>query len=158
MSDKLLITGGGGAPTEHVDEVVKACDSLLAVLCDAAHGWRIAAEAIADETLAARMLELANEKEEFAGQLSEIILSRSGEIPHDHTGRGKLLNWWLELRASMSHGNPATILGICHTGSKALVHEYDRALKTVAEPLVHDVLVYQARRVEAAEEWLASVA
>lgn len=157
MSDFPLLAGDS-RQDDATDHVVEVCDRLLAVLFDAAHGWRIAAEAIADDDLSAKMLEQAREKEDFAVQLAEIMLHRAGAIPHDHTGRGRLLNWWLELRAALSHGKPETILGICHTGSKALVREYDLALKAIADQQVHDILVSQARRVEQAEEWLAAIA
>lgn len=157
MSDVPLLASERLGPNDHVDPIVLTCDRLLAVLCDASHGWRIAAAAIDDEELAGQMLEMATEKEGFAVTLAEIILQRAGEIPHDHTGRGALLNWWLELRAAMTHGKRDTILRICHTGSKALVREYERALKGTSDPAVHDVLVYQARRVERGEEWLASI-
>lgn len=140
-------------------DAVSVCARLTAVLADASHGWRVAADALSgEEQLAERLRDIARRREDFAVELSNVVSGRSGTVgDNPHTLSGTLRTWWLEIRASMSHGDRTAILNVCRSGSRAAVAEYDRALGTALPDPIREIIVRQANELRATGQWLRTI-
>jgi uncharacterized protein (TIGR02284 family) len=134
-----------------------ACNRLVAVLLDAANGWRVAADGVDDHALATHMQELAGRREEFAAALDNIIASMSKSVGVERNTRTQLLAWRLEARAATSHGDKAAILRVCRLGNRAIIKEYGDALRVTMPNSLSDMIAQQANEVRRTGDWLASI-
>lgn len=133
---------------------VSVCRRLVAVLGDAAHGWRVGAEQIADPELTERMREIARRREVFAVELSNVVSGRSGQVVDEHTATGRILTWWLEIRALTAHDKTAAVLKVCRRGSRSLLGEYEQALDTALPEPIRAIVVRQFDDIAATAGWL----
>ena len=132
---------------------ISVCNRLAAALADAAHGWRVAAEAVEAE-LGEEMVTIARRREGFATELSNVVSGRSGEVVEDHTKSGRLLTWWLEIRASTARDKTLAVLKVCQTGSHALRREYAHAMDTALPEPIRAMVAHQLTDIEATAAWV----
>lgn len=135
---------------------VTVCSRLVAVLKDAAHGWRVAADSVAHEEIADHMRATAHRREEFAIELSNVIAGRSGAVTDRHTASGHLLSWWLEVRALTARDTTRAVLKVCQSGSRAAQNEYRHALDAALPDPIREIVVRQFDEIEATGRWLSA--
>ncbi len=133
---------------------ISVCQRLAAVVHDAALGWHAAADAVEDTKLREEMLKVAQRREEFGAELSNVISGRSGEVGEHHTAQGTLMRWWIEARSAIGKPSQAAILRVCRAGSRTMQDEYDQALDTSLPDPIRQIIVHQSTEIISTAHWL----
>ena len=67
---------------------------------------------------------------------------------------GRMLTWWLEIRAVTARDTTPAVLKVCQTGSHALRREYGQAMDTALPDPIREVIARQLTDIEATARWV----
>jgi len=119
-----------------------ALNPLLAACCDAASGWRAAADRVADPRLRRLMRDFGRERRDFHCEIRAQVLRLGGEPAGGGTIRGALHRGWM--RAT---GAP-DVLSQCIVGETEALRRYADVLRREPPPDVREILQRHHGRIE----------
>lgn len=104
-------------------------NDLLTVLHDSREGFRTAADAIEDGDYAALFEEYAQQREQMAAELSNLIVRYHGEPVENGSVAGSLHRAWINIKAAATQGDDS-ILAECDLGEESALKTYQDVLTT----------------------------
>jgi uncharacterized protein (TIGR02284 family) len=130
------------------DSVVDRLRDLVQVNIDSAEGFRNAAEAIDDKTLASDFRVWAADRTRQADDLARYVEMNDESAPEERSWGAALHQTWLDLRAAVSAGDAHAVLAEAERGEDHIKSMYEEVLKDTAGSGVNDVLQRQYKSVK----------
>lgn len=116
-------------------DIVDKLQDLIALNLDGAAGCREAAEAIDDPAIADTLCAIAEERRVQAGALQTLVGLNDEEPRTAGSALGAAHRYWLDLRATLSGGDPQVVLTEAERGESKLEEAYQEAMRlTVGSP------------------------
>lgn len=132
----------------NTDEVL---NNLLAAAQDSLKGYQTAADAVEDGRLAALLQQFAQQREQMAIELANLILHYGGTPQEKGTLTGAIHRVWINIKAAVTSGDRA-ILAEAVVGEKATLEAYQEALAEALPDDVREVVREQMSLVRLAHE------
>lgn len=124
---------------------------LVQINRDSASGFREAAEAVAEKSLASDFRVWAADRTRQANELATYLQDET-EIPEEESWLASLHQTWLKLRAAMSSGDAYAVLAEAERGEDQIKEKYEEVLKDTAGSAVNDILQRQYASVKAVHD------
>lgn len=133
-------------------ETINFLQELIQINVDSRDGFRQAAQDIDDMTISQMFLQLADERDQNANQLSQYV-----ELNHEEPNRSgsfaaALHRSWMSLRELLSTDNTHAVLEEAERGEDQIKAAYEHAIKETAGSAVNDVLLNQYAKVKTAHD------
>lgn len=114
-------------PTEH--DIASTLNQLIETCMDGKEGFTAAAEAVSDSTLRRELLDLSQQREEFAADLQSHV-ALLGEKPEQKGSvSGALHRGWINIKAAINTRDKYAVLSECERGEDSAVDAYRHALQ-----------------------------
>jgi uncharacterized protein (TIGR02284 family) len=137
--------------------VIPVLNHLIEVCRNGQYGFRQGAEAVNDQHLAAILLGLSEQREQFAAQLRYQV-SLNGGRPEDHgTLAGALHRRWIDLRSTVAPRVEHVVIAECERGERFALKAYSTALEAALPAPVRKTLEDQYLQIRAAQQLVASL-
>jgi uncharacterized protein (TIGR02284 family) len=125
------------------DRALRALHDVAAALNDAAEGYAKAAKAVHETDLSNRLVDLSNEREQFARELEDAIQQSGGSRRFDLHEGGILHHGWVDLEQTSRPKQKTEILQQCIDGETGTVKHFDHALSYDLRAEVRNILARQ---------------
>ena len=122
--------------------LIDLLDDLIELNRDAYTGYTTAAEGIDSDVYRQILTDHADERQQFAAELSEIVKQYGGVPPESGNALGALHRAWIQLKNALTSGDRA-ILAECSQAETVLTNQYKHAVRQPVPADVHDVLTKQ---------------
>ena len=122
-------------------QTIGKLQELIRVGIDSTEGFRQAAETTRSPALRDLFQTLAEERRNFAEELSAHVRGNDVDPVDKGTYLAKLHRWWLDVRGSLANDNGYALLAEIERGEDAIKHAYEEVLKETAGSPVNDVLL-----------------
>lgn len=139
--------------TSNQTEVI---NDLLRINLDRVEGYEKAAGQTRDEDQDLRRIfqAMANQSQEFAGELRKLVYQDGGEPENNSTVAGKIYRTWMDLKVVFSGKDRKSILSSCEFGEDAALKAYRTALgdPDLTSPNLRMLLTDQETKLKAAHD------
>jgi uncharacterized protein (TIGR02284 family) len=144
-----------GAPPR--DETHRTLGAILQACDDGQHGYRTAAEDVADQGCRLMFNHYAEQRAEFTRALLEALQglgvpSIGGSSPAAAVHRG-----WMGARAALTQGSAKAVLAECRRGEDAALRTYRAALRADLPPAIRELVQDQYEAVKKARDEVSTL-
>jgi len=129
-------------------KTARAMHDLVATCQDAAEGYAKAAKGLHDRSLSDRLTQTSAEREAFASDLGEIVITVGGQARNDLHEGGILHRGWVDLEARIRPKTQHDILQDCLRGDTGTLKHYDHVLQQELPDEARTVVERQRAAVE----------
>ncbi|MCW3090828.1 MAG: hypothetical protein JWP81_1897 [Ferruginibacter sp.] len=121
------------------EKLIEVINDLIQINNDRVTGYeKAAAESKKlDVDLQAIFLSMANDSRKYAAELTQEVVKCGGEPAKGNTGKGKIYQVWMDVKATFSGYDRQTILESCEFGEDTIQRAYSAALASDAEMDAH---------------------
>lgn len=133
-------------------ETINFLQELIQINVDSRDGCRQAAQDIDDMTISQMFLQMADEREQQATQLSQYVELNNEEANRAGSFAAALHRSWMSLRELLSTDNTYAVLEEAERGEDQIKAAYEHAIKETAGSAVNDVLLNQYAKVKLAHD------
>lgn len=120
---------------------------LIETCRDSERGYRAAASLIEGPTLKAKLLEMADERARFAGELLPHAQRLGGDEAADGTQAAAIHRRWMELKARLSPHDDHVVFAEVLRGDQVTLRTYETALQELLPSTVREIVETQASKV-----------
>ena len=131
---------------------------LIETCLDSERGYRAAAALVEGPTLKAKLLEMADERAQFALELMPHAQRLGGDAAADGTRAAAVHRRWMEFKARVMPHNDAAVFGEVLRGDEVTLRTYESALNEVLPATVRDLVEAQEKKVRAVHQQLQELA
>lgn len=139
-----------------ISNQTEVINDLLRINLDRVEGYEKAASQTRDEDQDLRRIfqAMANQSQEFAGELRKHVYQDGGQPENNTTTAGKLYRTWMDLKIAFTGKDRKAILSSCEFGEDAALKAYRTALKDpdMSSPDLRMVLTEQETKLRAAHD------
>jgi uncharacterized protein (TIGR02284 family) len=129
-------------------EVIGTLNRLIATCKDGEKGFRACADDMEDSYLKSAFLARADECEEAARELQQLVRSAGGKSEKSSSMSGALHRRWVDMKAMVTGKDTVAILRECERGEKVALSTYQSALKRNLPENVRAVVEKQTKGVQ----------
>lgn len=113
------------------DEITDRLNELIQVCRDGERGFETAANDVQNSELETMFRGYAKQRAGFARELQAEV-ERLGGKPSDSAHAGSVVHRaWMNVKSSLSGGDPATLIAACESGEDSALAAYDQAAHAV---------------------------
>jgi uncharacterized protein (TIGR02284 family) len=134
-------------PTAITTEIRDVLNKLIEACLDGEQGFEAAAEAVTEASLKTELMQYSRQRLEFAGDLQRLLASIGEEPAHHGSMAGKMHRGWMNLKQTVSGGNPHAVLVECERGEDSAVQAYQKALDEPLPQPISELIESQYRDV-----------
>lgn len=131
-------------------------NDLLRINLDRVEGYEKAASQTRDEDQDLRRIfqSMANQSQEFAGELRKYVAQEGGEPENNSSAAGKIYRTWMDLKVVFTGKDRKAILSSCEFGEDAALKAYRTALgdPDLSSPDLRMALTDQETKLKAAHD------
>ncbi len=110
--------------------------TLVTTLTDGFDGYRLAADKVENQTLAAIFRDFAAQRDIFASRLISMAEHEGTDIEVDGSALASVHRTWMSLKDAVTGSDPSSLLETCITGEEHAASVYQDALgQPISEPL-----------------------
>jgi uncharacterized protein (TIGR02284 family) len=125
---------------------------LIQTCRDGERGFRYAANHVRDATVKSLFLEIASQRDEFAGEILPHAQRLGGATEPDGSMVGALHRGWMTIKDTMGVHDDATIIREAERGERTALAAYEDALNGMLPPTARDVIERQCAQVRHSHE------
>ncbi len=125
---------------------------LIQTCRDGERGFRYAANHVRDATVKSLFLEIASQRDEFAGEILPHAQRLGGAMEPDGSVAGALHRGWMTIKDTMGVHDDAAIIREAERGERAALAAYEDALNGMLPPTARDVIERQCAHVRHSHE------
>jgi uncharacterized protein (TIGR02284 family) len=133
-------------------EIVNVLKGLVEICKDGQQGYKDAADDIKDEELAKIMLNYSNQREKFAFEIRDIIVSFGSQADMLGNTFGVVHRLWMDIRFGIAGNGTEAIFRECLRGEKAALRRYRDVLKSDLPEDIHKKVTRQYEEINEAHE------
>lgn len=133
-------------------ETINYLQELIQINVDSRDGFRQAAQDIDDMTISQLFLQLADEREQQATQLSQYVELNQEAPNRSGSFAAALHRSWMSLRELLTTDNTKAILEEAERGEDQIKSAYENAIRETSGSAVNDVLLRQYAKVKTAHD------
>src|ERR1700722_2723781 len=123
--------------------VRSALESLMDICRDGSKGYEVAASAVKDSSLKAKLMQYSMQRDEFALQLEDSIAAL-GEPAWDHGSiAGSLHRAWIGVKGALTSHDSHAVLSECERGEDSAIEAYQQAISPELPSPVRDMVELQ---------------
>jgi uncharacterized protein (TIGR02284 family) len=124
-------------------QTIRTLNELIIVSRDGEKGFRICAEYVRDEHLKILFLERARSCAQAVDELQAIVRELGGEPAHEGSAFGTMHRRWVDVLATFSSDDDATIVAECERGEDYALEIYRNALDDHLPDFVRRIVLQQ---------------
>jgi uncharacterized protein (TIGR02284 family) len=130
------------------DATVGRLQDLLSINIDSQRGFEEAAETTNDPELKNLFRDFSQRRAHNAAELRQCISAAGKQPTNTGSVSATLHRWWIDAKQAVTGKDAGSILTEAERGEDSIKHEYESALKDVADVGVRDVVERQYRNVK----------
>jgi len=135
---------------EVLNHLIEACR-------DGEMEFRSAADHVEDPAVRTLLLQMADERAQYAAELLPHAQRLGGAAPHDGTSMGSLRRHWIDIKSMLRPHNAHTILVEVARGDRVTVDSYRDAIEGMLPPDTRDLVEQQYSRLQKEHDRIAEV-
>ena len=124
-------------------QTIRTLNELIIVSRDGEKGFRVCAEHVRDEQLKTLFLERASACAQAADELQNVVRELGGEPAREGSVFGTLHRRWVNVRATFTGDDDATIVAECERGEDYALEIYRNALDDHLPDFVRRIVLQQ---------------
>jgi len=124
-------------------------NDLIESCRDAARGFHNAATLVIDPTLRTLLLELADERSAFAGELEPHAQRLGGAAAGEGTAAAAVHRGWMDVKSVLTSHDDQAVMAEVRRGDAVTVRAFANAIAGMLPPSIRDVVERQERRIHA---------
>ena len=113
----------------HRDDTIDTLNELIETCRDGEEGFRKAAEAIDDSTLAERFIDYSARRGRFAQELAAEVRRLGGDPETKGSPSGAMHRGWMNLKSAVTGDDTGAVIAECERGEDAALERYEDALE-----------------------------
>lgn len=131
------------------EQMINQLNDLIRICRDGQKGYREAAQNVTGSDYLTIFEEYSKQRAEFANELAGVVISLNGTPDNDPNMMSALHRFLIDLRATLTNGDPAAILAECIRGEEVALNAYNEALQNdVLSGLSHEVVQRQSNLID----------
>lgn len=130
------------------DETFAELQELIRANIDSEKGFLLAADTVADASIAALFRLIAKDRASNAAELQQHVAVNHETPNGDGSTLGAVYRWWLSARGALNGGEDHVVLNEAERGEDRIKHRYEIALNELPASALNDVLMRQYARVK----------
>ncbi|OYP37730.1 PA2169 family four-helix-bundle protein [Rhodopirellula sp. MGV] len=127
---------------------LEAAKNLVQACIDSANGFQEIAKDVNDQQLAELFQSMGETRRKLVEELQEHVVISGDQPPTEGTWLAALHRSWIDLRASISGGDPKVILVEAERGEDYIKQAYEDVIKRTAGSALNSVLLQQYQTVK----------